>query len=159
MTQRKRRQGKALALALLGEKKATLDIMSKTESTTYTCLSKGIAFELNGQKEKALQLYKKAYDDRKLTMTFYREFIELARPSWVWHFSECMAAFLIMDNPPYKSVESLKKVYGSQAVIPGAVRYCREVSDLFVNMDETYRTKSREEYLLILWKNRFLIEW
>ena len=153
------KEGKALVLALLGEKKAALEIMNRTGSTAYTCLSKGIAFELNGQKEKALQLYKKAYDDRKLTMTFYRKPIELARPGWVWHFSECMAAFFLMDNRRYNAEKSWKKVYGSQAVIPDAVRYCREVSDLFVNMDETYRTKSREEYLLILWKNRFLIEW
>ena len=156
------KDAKAMILAHLGEREAALKIMEQTNAKpgwlateATVLLSKGIAFELNGQKEEAQRLYRKAYDILRKTVAKNHRFVKMGNSLGIILWTEYMAALFLMDGHCYTAEEAWKKVYGPQAILPDTIKYNENVQFTF-NMDMD-GLKSKEDRLLTLWRNRLLI--
>ena len=166
---------KAMCLAHLGKREAALEIMEQIEATiiierkkaTYPwlphelpqLLSKGIALELNGRKKEAQEAYRKAYDNLKRELNRDIELATSGKLYWSALCAECKAALFLMDNQIYPTKETLKKVFGPQAVWSGTIDDM--AFDLFngtyYDYDSYSLKRNREDRLLMLWRNRILM--
>ena len=143
--------GRALLLALDGKKKAALDIMRREADRVIgisdgdILILEGIALEVNGQTEKAMERYEAAFNHIKENQSHSVEEKE-------HDLAECIAVLYLMDNRPYTAEEAWNKM-SVKLTLPD----CLKNSDAVRNMMKDINGKDREKDVMTLWKTLFLV--
>ena len=143
--------GRALLLALDGKRKTALDIMRREADRVIgisdgdILILEGIALEVNGQTEKAMERYGAAFNHIKKNQSHSVKEMK-------HDLAECMAVLYLMDNRLYTVEEAWSKM-SVKLTLPDSLKN----SDAVRNIMKDINGKDREKDVMTLWKTLFLV--